>query len=196
MKSMPLFLVALAVPLAFAAPGRAAAQVGSWVLDGKVRACVTAQGHTECRTAPGEGFVLAIEEDGTYRQPGALLCGGEVLASEEAGTWRRNGKTLVLKPSNAGALVDDVTDCLVESLDVRVDIDAYRHKGRLRQGGHLLKLTTLMRGTIHVQGRSFPFTATGKFQGTQASSLGQHTPDAHGAPSVLATAVSTSVAGR
>jgi hypothetical protein len=189
-------LVALAVPLVLLAPRLTEAPVGTWVLDGKVRACITAQGRTECRTAHGQAFTLSINEDGTYRQPGALLCGGEVLDADEVGTWRRKGKTVVLKPSNASALADDVTDCLVGSLDVRVEVNGYRHKGRLRQGGHLLKLATIMRGTIRVQGQSFPFTATGKFQGTQPSSLSQRTPDAHGAPSVLATALSMSVGGR
>ena len=196
MTSTRSMLVVLAVSLALSAPGPSEAQVGSWVLDGKVRACVTAQGRTECRTVHGQGFALVIDEDGTYRQPGALLCGGEVLVSDEVGTWRVNRKTIVLKPSNASVLANEVTDCLVGSLDVRIDIDAYRHKGRLRQGGRRLKLTTTMRGTIRVQGQSFPLTATGKFQGTQASSLSQRTPDARGARSVLGTALATGVDGR
>lgn len=145
----------------------AAAQAGVWWLDGRVRVTVKARGRVASEAAEVSGALLRIYDDGTYDQPGTFLCLGDDFYAAEEGTWRplgRRGNRFRLDPANTDALLDDAEDCLVGVGSIDIEARTYFHKAQIRKDGSL-RLKTVFRGRLVIDGHRFPFRAVGRFSG-------------------------------
>jgi hypothetical protein len=164
-------LAALALPLVAADP--APAQIGDWSLAGTMKVTVTARGRTVQRAQRFGGIRLVIEADGTYRQPGTLLCGSGEIYNDvaEVGTWEAAGMRFLLRPTNLDDLIPLVLDCVDTGYDIGLTLHTYYHQVKPVLGGARLRGRTIMRGRLEIYDLdlSAPFRVIARYRGTPAA---------------------------
>jgi hypothetical protein len=200
-------LIAALAFLVFAAP--AGAQVGAWSLAGKLDVTMRMGARRAHRSGHFRGIRLTIAADGTYSQPGTLLCGSEEALDEEGnavvvaevGTWNRaGGNRLVLRPTNLDELIPLVLDCAGSGLDLELSLDDYHHEVKPARGGRL-RGRTVMRGRLYVYDidRTVRFHAVARYRGTAVAAeavplsalrtnLGERGDETPGLPALVITA--------
>jgi len=144
-------------------PATVRAQVGRWEVHGTVSATVRVNGRIKHSYGRMHALFLLFD-DGTYQQPGNLLCNRSDVTEE--GTWQTGpGRKVTLAPSNLADLETLVSDCV----HVDVALDQYKHQFHLNKRGTHFSGITVVDGSVGSMDQTYPFHATARYRGTRVS---------------------------
>ena len=141
------------------------AQVGTWNVEGRVKAiaCLGDQCGSDSQQLSGTGTIF---EDGTYSSPN-LGAGCLGAVPDEQGLWHLEGHNrIVFEPTNVDDIVDAVLACYP---GVGFELRDYTNRAKLKQGGQLMKGKAKLRARVTVEGQHVAAKAIWKWTGTPAA---------------------------